>query len=213
MKKLSLIFILITTMLTAGGVTTLTSSSKINNDGLTVSAIADDGDEKARSLVGVINQYRRDKGLAEIPYSPWLTYVARWHVYDLENNRPDTGSCNMHSWSDKAGVANYSTNNRVTWSACCYTGNHTKARCMWDKPREISKGAYKANGFEIACRGNDIAEMTNYRALECWKESQSHLDVMLNRGKWNDNKWKAIGAAISYHYAVVWFAEETDASN
>ncbi len=202
MKIISLIFILVTTVATFGRITNNISSSKINHDGLQVSSIGDDGDDKAKSLVRFINQYRRENGLNEIPYSPWLTYVGRWHVSDLETNNPDSGSCNLHSWSNKG-----------SWSQCCYTGDHARASCMWDKPREISKGAYKGNGFEIACGRKGISELTTYSALECWKGSSPHLDVILNRGIWAKYKWKAIGAGISSHYAVVWFAEESDTSN
>lgn len=45
-------------------------------------------------------QYRIEKGLAEIPLSKSLTFVAQTHVKDMELN-PASGYCNMHSWSDK----------------------------------------------------------------------------------------------------------------
>jgi hypothetical protein len=177
------------------------SSSRVSRESLaqvTASVTEDDGAKRARLLVGVINQYRREQGLDEIPYSPWLTYVARWHVYDLDVNKPYGGSCSQHSWSNKGN-----------WSPCCYVLSNPSAKCMWDKPRELSNGAYKANGFEIAVGPGEI---TNQVALAAWQGSKPHLDVILNRDVWAKFKWKAMGAGISNSYAAVWFAEEVDTS-
>ncbi len=154
----------------------------------------DDGLKRAKALVRVINQYRQEQGLEEIPYSPWLTYVARYHVYDLETNDPAHGSCNLHSWSD-----------RGEWSACCYTSDHARADCMWNKPKELSKGAYEGVGFEIAAK--NTGGMTSQGALAQWQGSRGHHDVILNRGIWANRSWKAIGAAVSNYYAVVWFGD------
>jgi len=206
MKKICLVLILASIVVPFDSLTNNALSSTDNHDSHTevnASPVTGDGLDKAKSLVRYINQYRREKGLDEVPYSPWLTYVARWHVYDLENNHRSSGPCNsMHSWSDKG---------EGKWNQCCKRVGDAGA-CSWDKPKEISKGAYKGVGFEIACGGRDIDEMTNDAALQCWKSSSSHLDIMLNRGTWADNKWRAIGAGISHHYAVVWFAEESDTS-
>ena len=54
--------------------------------------------------------------------------AGRGGLADLERH-PPSGQCNTHSWSANA-----------RWSACCYTRDHAQARCMWDKPREISRG-------------------------------------------------------------------------
>lgn len=153
-----------------------------------------EGLRRAHALVRAVNEYRGELGLEEIPYSSWLTYVARYHVYDLETNRPDTGACNMHSWSDQG-----------EWNPCCYTRDHARARCMWDKPRELSGGAYKGNGYEIAAMNS--GGMTVYGALEQWKGSPGHHAVIINRGTWANKEWKAVGAAVSAHYAVVWFGD------
>jgi len=189
------------------------SSPKPSRNSLTEvtgSIIEEDDLKRAKALVRVINQFRREQGLDEIPYSPRLTSVARWHVYDLEVNKPSGGSCNLHSWSDKGERSDFLAKNGVSWNSCCYTSDHARNSCMWNKPREISDGAYKGNGYEIAARNG--RGITNYRALEQWKASPLHLDMILNRGKWAKSKWKAIGAAISSHYAVVWFGKETDRS-
>ena len=115
----------------------------------------------------------------------------------------------MHSWSNKADGFKFLVEKGLSWSPCCDKDSDTKG-CSWDKPKEITNGAYKGTGYEIACGFDDAGEMTNDIALECWEGSPPHLDMMLNRRNWADNKWRAIGAGISTHYAVVWFGEESD---
>lgn len=149
------------------------------------------------TLVQVINQYRQEQGLEPIPVSSSLTLVAETHVSDLENASPAGGECNLHSWSDQG-----------SWSACCYTDDHAQAQCMWDKPDEISGGLYSSAGYEISAYYS--GQMTDTIAMEGWKGSPGHHDVILNRGSWTDRTFKAVGAAKSEHYAVVWFGEMSD---
>ncbi len=149
------------------------------------------------SLVEVINRYREENGLPTIPVSPALTYVAEYHVYDLSTNSPYAGDCNLHSWSDKGH-----------WTPCCYKPDNGSGLCMLDKPRELTE--YTGDGFEIAAQYS--ITMTPNCALESWRNSPSHHDVILNRGKWADYEWKAVGVAMSKYYAVVWFGAETDYS-
>lgn len=155
-------------------------------------ALADDADETAR-LTDLIFDYRAENGLTAIPLSPTLSRIARLHVADLERH-PPRGRCNTHSWSANGA-----------WTPCCYTRDHAQARCMWDKPREISRGAYTAEGFEIVCHNAD--GMTAQAAMACWRRSRQHHDVLLNRGLWRDRPWRAMGVAVSAHYAVVWLGE------
>ena len=212
MKRIVFILCLVATLFIFSTPANDVSSQKASRNSLTEvtgSKIDEDDLKRAKELVRVINQYRREQGLDEIPYSPRLTDVAKWHVYDLEVNKPSGGSCNLHSWSDKGEHRDFLAKNNVSWNSCCYTSDHARKQCMWNKPREISDGAYKANGYEIAARNRG---MTSHRALEQWKASPLHLDMILNRGKWAKSKWKAIGAAISSRYAVVWFGKETDRS-
>lgn len=155
---------------------------------------ADQGSEYGDSsdMGELINQYRTDRGLEEIPISPSLTLVAQRHVEDLERNHPDTGKCNLHSWSAEG-----------SWTACCYTDDHAKAQCMWDKPRELTD--YVGDGYEISA--NYSGQMTAGTALEQWRGSPGHNNVILNQDIWADNEWRAVGGALSKHYAVVWFGE------
>jgi hypothetical protein len=147
-------------------------------------------------LYNLIMQYRYSKGLPKIPLSKSLTFVAQTHVRDLSNNKPDVGNCNMHSWS-----------NNGNWTSCCYTSDHARAKCMWDKPSELT--SYKGNGYEIA-HGAHGAKPTAKSALAGWKSSSGHNAVMINQGVWSSHPWKAIGIGIYKGFAVVWFGEERD---
>lgn len=146
-----------------------------------------------------VNAYRSRRGLPAIPLSAHLTRVAEAHVADLEAHYPrgNAGNCNMHSWSENGN-----------WSPCCYTPDHARKECMWEKPREITGGAYDATGYEIVAYYSDA--ITPERALQIWQQSDGHHIMIINRGQWYDNTWRAMGAAMGEHYAVVWFGEEPD---
>jgi hypothetical protein len=124
-----------------------------------------------------------------------LTTVAETHASDLAENYVRSDVCNLHSWSDKGN-----------WTPFCYTADHANAQLMWNKPRELT--SYPGNGYEIAVYKSDT--ITAIEALELWKNSEEHLNLILNRGIWKDLKWNAIGGAINKGYAVVWFGEEVD---
>jgi uncharacterized protein YkwD len=149
-----------------------------------------------RKLHALINAYRAEHALAPIPLSKSLSYVARRHVMDLETHQTK-GECNMHSWSPDG-----------PWSPCCYTPDHAHARCMWNKPRELT--AYQDEGYENAYWNS--AAVGARDALETWKQSPGHNAVILEQGTWTDARWKSLGVGISEHYAVVWFGESTDPS-
>jgi hypothetical protein len=159
-------------------------------------AAAQPSQDQEEELYQLIMTYRRANGLPEIPRSPALTQVARLHVRDLEENHPDQGACNTHSWSAHG-----------TWTSCCYTDDHAQAACMWNKPRELT--SYKDNGFEIAHWSS--AGVTPDGALRGWQGSKGHNAVILNQGIWNE-KWNAIGIAIRGSYAVAWFGMKADDS-
>ncbi len=151
--------------------------------------------QKEQKLYDLVMAYRKQNNLPPVPVSPSLTYVAQLHVNDLRNNKPDSGSCNMHSWSAKG-----------KWTPCCYTPDHSKANCMWSKPRELTY--YNGSGFEIACNSSDSLQPA--KALELWKASSGHNAVILNQGMWKQSNWKAIGIGMSENHAVIWFGQEHD---
>jgi hypothetical protein len=146
-------------------------------------------------LPELINQYRRANGLAPIPIASALSLVARTHVIDLYEHRPDQGPCNAHSWSKQG-----------TWTACCYTGDHAQASCMWNKPRELT--AYVGDGYEIVAWSS--ADITPEQALAGWRSSPPHNSVILNLNTWQDVTWRAMGSAYHRNYASVWFGKEPE---
>jgi hypothetical protein len=127
-------------------------------------------------------------------------------LQDLVVNSPDAGdTCGMHSWSDKGA-----------WTACCFpdTRFHTQPdaatlRCSWDKPRELSD--YPGTGYENTLFDADAEDdATPASALEEWKKSKSHHELMINGGTWVDNKFNAVGAGFLGKYAVMWIGEDFD---
>jgi Cysteine-rich secretory protein family len=151
--------------------------------------------DEENKLYKLLMQYRKEKGLLEIPVSKALTLVAQTHAKDLQDNQPARENCNMHSWSA-----------RGKWSSCCYTADHAQANCMWNKPRELT--SYTGNGYEIA-HGEEDAAATAEKALDGWKKSAAHNAVIINEGIWKA-KWNAVGIGIYKGFAVAWFGNDID---
>jgi Cysteine-rich secretory protein family len=183
-NKLFILIFLFSSALLSGSFIFYSSAPLIDN--VCISA-------EEKKLYDLITEYRKKHKLPVIPLSKSLCFVAREHVKDLAINRPDKGDCNMHSWSDKG-----------KWSPCCYTDDHKKATCMWDKPSELT--SYKGAGFEISCIGVKTAES----ALEGWKGSPGHNNVIINSAHWKKMAWHAMGIGMYGGYAVVWFGEAVD---
>ncbi len=153
------------------------------------------------ALYKELNDYRATHNLPAVSLSPSLTYVAQVHCRDLQDNYPhQRENCNMHSWS-RSGK----------WTHCCYTPDHKRSECMWNKPRELT--SYNGDGFEIAfystARYSD-ADSFAKDAISNWSISKGHNDVMLNRGIWKNVTWKAVGVGHYGEYATIWFGKEVD---
>ncbi len=146
-------------------------------------------------LYKLIMKYRDSMGLDTISLSNSLCYVALSHTLDLKMFNPHKPPCNLHSWSEN-GI----------WSSCCYTPDHKKASCMWDKPREMT--SYRSDGFEIATFFS--GGMTPEIALAAWQKSKGHNEIIVNKGIWKEMKWRAIGVSIYDNYSVVWFGTQPD---
>lgn len=146
-----------------------------------------------------INEYRAEKGLAPVPLSGSLTYVAQTHVCDLVENKAASGRCNLHSWSSKG-----------SWSPCCYTGDHKRAECMWNKAKELTN--YPGVAYEIAYWTNEPLDPKAFatKALMKWRESLEHNSVIINSREWRQLDWKAMGVGYYKGYMVVWFGAEPD---
>lgn len=147
----------------------------------------------ALELIGLVNAYRAENGLPPIPASPSLCTVAAAHTRDLADHAPHAQpGCNLHSWSDQGD-----------WTPCCYTRDHARAECMWNKPAELT--GYRGNGYENASGGSTPDE-----ALRSWRSSPAHDAVILHRDIWSSRSWRAIGADVYGGYALLWFGEEPD---
>lgn len=156
--------------------------------------------EQEYRLYKMVNEYRAKRNQPAIPLSASLSYVAGAHVWDLMHNQPAKGKCNLHSWSDEG-----------PWTACCYTEDHALADRIWSKPEELTN--YDGNGYEIAYFSSWSAEEhfdMPAAALEGWKSSSGHKQIMINQYAWKRMHWNAMGIGIYGNYAVVWFGEEKD---
>ena len=160
--------------------------------------------QEERALYQLIMDYRASKKLPIIPWSHSMTIVAKAHSKDLNEQHPDKKNCNGHSWSKKG-----------KWKSCCYTPDHKNASCMWDKPRELTN--YKDDGFEIVCSITDSENKNDAMkadlAMDTWKKSKHHNDMIINKDIWKKVTWNAIGISIEKDYAVVWFGKTVDAEN
>lgn len=150
-------------------------------------------------LLNLVNDYRTNYGKSSVAFSRILNTVGQWHAEDafLNGDSLFTPSCNLHSWSNDMPHL---------WSGMCYTSDHTQAQKMWDKPREISGGSYTSNGYENAAWGY----ATPAAALNGWKNSSGHNDVILNQGIWANITWRAMGVGVRGNYYYLWFSNTTD---
>lgn len=156
--------------------------------------------EVEEQLYRQVTEYRESRGLPAIPLSRSLSYIAQLHVWDLAEHLPHSRRCNLHSWSNKGN-----------WSSCCYTEDHRRSSCMWNKPEELSN--YPGKGYEIAYWTDETGlppEAWVKKAINGWKRSPGHNQVITNEGKWKRVVWKAMGVGFYNGYAVVWFGEEPD---
>ncbi len=152
----------------------------------------------AKALAARINATRATYGLGPVPLSPALEEVARAHVRDLANNHPDQGICGLHSWST-----------RGNWTPVCWTAAPSQGPAMWRKPSEITRGAFKGYGFEIAVGDPEGNPVTPDEAIRIWMGSHLHRDVILQQGSWRGRTWRAMGVAVYRGYAVAWFSDST----
>jgi len=138
----------------------------------------------------LINSYRKSLGLAPVAHNAALRKVAEAHVKDLATHHPENNcNGNLHSWS-----------NNGAWTGGCYDSNNSATySIMWLKPKEIA--GYNNYGYEISHSGSS----TPAGALNSWKNSPAHHDVIINKGYWTQ-AWTGMGAAMYGGYAVVWFA-------
>jgi len=150
---------------------------------------------KEKAFADWINYLRKEYGKEKLPLSLSLSYVARTHITDLEQNHPDTSICNLSSWSNKGN-----------WKPCCYNPYVVRRNCMWDKPKELTNYVYR--GYELVAFFQDILKQDSLIAL--WGNSQDVLDMILTRAEWGKKSWRTMGVAINDHYVSVWFGQRAD---
>lgn len=146
-------------------------------------------------LYELINEYRKTMNLSVIPLSNSLSYVAKTHAIDLAENRPDTGTCNFHSWSDKG-----------KWKPCCFIGEVKDRSCMLNKPKEFT--LYPGVGYEVVYW--ESREASAVRAFDQWRETNVSRSMMTNIKEWEKRKWNALGVGIYKGFAIAWFGEKVD---
>lgn len=147
------------------------------------------------NLYRKINDYRKSKGLQVIPISRSLCYVAKMHVIDLHENRPDTSYCNLNSWSDKG-----------PWKACCHSKHKPDPECILEKPRELT--SYPGQAHELCYFDSQAIQIDT--VLNFWIKVDQAKDILINNRKWSLFTWQAIGVGIYRQYACVWLGEAQD---
>ena len=156
---------------------------------------------KEKELFDLINEYRQQSGLKAVPFSVSLTKVAQMHARDCVENNPDVNGGNMHSWSDKG-----------PWKAVTYTSDHKQAKLMWSKPSELT--SYKSEGFEISHgyvgNARKTTETTPKVALDGWKKSEGHNNVIVEKNAWKGTNFQALGVGMYKGYACCWFGKPKD---
>lgn len=164
-----------------------------------VQLLAQDLSQEEASLYLAINEYRESLGLPKLSFSKSLTYVARTHVQDSNSNHPENlvdergFKGNLHSWSYHPG-----------WQGVVYTSDHKYAHLMWSKPSELT--TYRGNGYEISAWAS--YNINTKDALDMWKNSPGHNDVIIGAKAWST--LKTMGVGINGNYAHVWFGSNID---
>ena len=151
----------------------------------------------------VVNNWRVKHELRAQPISASLVATAREHGSAQHDGAFNSGGCNAHSWTkDPSG--------EDRWEACCYDNQNLGAtqKCMTDKPKQVTGGAYTGNGYEIAAtnRGNDADGYQ--RAVVAWDNSGGHQRYMMNSG---GNVENAMGCSMN-GMAVCFFSAQSEGS-
>lgn len=134
-------------------------------------------------LYKLVNDYRAENKLPPVPMSEALSIVGNRHLLDLILNIKGF----THSWSN----CPYDIKDSKTWN------------CLFDAPKRLNVD-YKGKGYENLYRNNG-GNADPKTALEAWKKSKLHNDLILNLNSWSDVKYDAFGVAIQGQYAALWF--------
>lgn len=146
-------------------------------------------------LYNLVNELRNINNLPQIPISNSLCRVAKMHIDDLIQNKPDTSTCSFHSWSNKGN-----------WQDCCFTKESKDKLCMQNKPGELT--GYSGKGYEVVYW--ESREASAQKAIDQWKETCAATSIILHTKEWQSFNWKALGVGVDGGFAVIWLGEESD---
>merc|ERR1712080_112378 len=160
--------------------------------------------ERGSSLLfDAVNSYRRANGLSNLKCDEVLTELSYIHTLDQEAVHPLKSSecpANGHNWLSRVGEKN-----GRNMKPCCFKKDGSD--CMWKKPNELYSW-YKGYGFEISVvlgSDSDSPEAAAKGALNSWKGSKGHNDVILAKGAtWK--KLTRIGCFRKGKFANCWFS-------
>lgn len=165
-------------------------SAQINCTGTTLftepKCAGDEINATERELFRIINEYRAQNNLPPVALSEPLSFVANRHILDLTLNVKYL----THGWSN----CPYDIKKEATWD------------CVFASPQRL-KTNYSGNGYENLYR-NLGGNATPALALEAWKKSTMHNNLILNLDVWKDTKFDAFGVAVSGNYAAIWFGSK-----
>lgn len=150
--------------------------------------IGDEVSQQEKELFQIINEYRAQNKLPPIILSDSLSLVANRHLLDLTINLKYL----THGWSN----CPYDIKDDKTWN------------CVFESPQRLNSN-YQGQGYENLYR-NLGGNATPALALEAWKKSPMHNNLILNLDIWKDTKFDAFGLAISGNYAAIWFGSKGD---
>jgi hypothetical protein len=150
--------------------------------------VGDEISSQEKELYKIINDYRVANKLPPVAILEALSLVANRHLLDLTNNVKFF----THGWSD----CPYDIKNEKTWN------------CVTEAPQRL-KTNYQGQGYENLYR-NLGGNATPQLALDAWKKSPLHNNLILNLDVWKDTSFDAFGLAISGNYAAIWFGTQSD---
>jgi len=171
-----------------------TAFSQLNCDGKKLfnekKCVGDEISAQEKELFRIVNEYRAQNGLAQIPLSEPLSIVANRHLLDLTINIKSIS----HGWSN----CPYDISNQSSW------------KCVFESPKRLNVN-YAGSGYENLYRKNGGAA-TPALALEAWKKSELHNSLILNLNLFKDTKFDAFGISVSGEYCALWFGSAADVS-
>jgi hypothetical protein len=136
-----------------------------------------------KELYQIVNEYRVQNDLSQVPLSETLSVVANRHLLDLVINVKSF----THGWSNCA----YDMKDQKTWD------------CVFESPKRLNSG-YSGKGYENLYR-NKTGNASAILAIDAWKKSDIHNSLILNLKTFKDMKFDALGIAINGQYAALWF--------